>query len=354
MNSIELYILDESMSVIGIIDTFKSLIWTKRFYECGDFELYIKSSTEILNLIERGYFIYRNDDDMMCLIEDYQVQTDVDEGDYLMVIGRCLKGLLDTRIVWSQTNLYGRVEECVRRLIDFNCINPTNTNRIIPNLVLGELQGFEERMEQQITGDNIYDTVLAICKNYKIGSKIIYDTDRNKFVFEMIKGVDRSYNQDINPYVVFSAEFDNLTKSNYSYVTQKYKNTALVAGEGEGIARKTVAVNNERAGLARRETYVDARDVSSNEGEITENDYAILLQGRGQQTLLESEPERSVEGEVETQGQYTYNVDYFLGDVVQVKNRYGIEAVATITESIESFDDTGHKIIPTFSAWELS
>ena len=37
----ELYLLDENFVAQSIIDNFKSLIWTKRYYTCGDFELYM-------------------------------------------------------------------------------------------------------------------------------------------------------------------------------------------------------------------------------------------------------------------------------------------------------------------------
>ena len=39
--------------------------------------------------------------------------------------------------------------------------------------------------------------------------------------------------------------------------------------------------------------YVDARDVSSNEGEITEQEYLTLLRERGKEKLLEY-PDRNI------------------------------------------------------------
>lgn len=47
--------------------------------------------------------------------------------------------------------------------------------------------------------------------------------------------------------------------------SQNYRNVALVAGEGEGLDRKTIPVGAAE-GMERYELYVDARDVSSNEG----------------------------------------------------------------------------------------
>ena len=50
---------------------------------------------------------------------------------------------------------------------------------------------------------------------------------------------------------------------------------------------------------------------------------------------------------------HTYGVDYFLGDIVQIENEYGIQASAQITEIIETENESGYSIIPTFSNWEV-
>lgn len=47
------------------------------------------------------------------------------------------------------------------------------------------------------------------------------------------------------------------------------------------------------------------------------------------------------------------NEDYFLGDVVQVINEYGISAAPRIVEIIESEDENGKSTVPTFSTWEV-
>lgn len=347
----QLNVYDKNEKLLGIIDEFTSLIWTKRHYECGDFELYMQCNDELLSLIRSGYYVNRTDDDMTCIIESIKIDTDVEYGDYITVTGRDLKSILDRRIVWYQTSLYGKTEECIRRLIQSNAITPDIASRRIRNLKLGELHGFTETMEEQITGTNLYESVVNICKANKLGFNIYLKN--HEFVFDLYKGTDRSYDQKIIPYVVFSPEFDNLPRSNYQYNTANYKNTALVAGEGEGTARRHAAVEFG-ADLDRREMYIDARDISSNEGEIDEFDYNQLLLGRGNNKLAEAIIAENIDGEIETLGQYTYGVDYFLGDIVQVKNEYGVEAKATVIEAIECEDTSGKRIVPTFSAWEFN
>ena len=45
---------------------------------------------------------------------------------------------------------------------------------------------------------------------------------------------------------------------------------------------------------------------------------------------------------------YKYKQDYDVGDIVTIKNEYGIIADVRITEVTESEDSTGFSVIPTF------
>ena len=93
---------------------------------------------------------------------------------------------------------------------------------------------------------------------------------------------------------------------------------------------------------------MDSRNTSSNNGEITEQEYEAALAAEGTQTLAEHTVTESFEGEVNYQTPYVYKTDFFMGDIVEVVNEYGISATPRISEVIESEDETGHSIIPTF------
>ena len=99
--------------------------------------------------------------------------------------------------------------------------------------------------------------------------------------------------------------------------------------------------------MERYELYVDARDVSSNEGEITEQEYLTLLRERGKEKLLEYLTETYFEADIEPQFMFQYRKDYMLGDIIILKNEYGITAYPRIIEVIESEDETGYKVVPT-------
>ena len=103
----DLYILDKSLETIGIIDVFTSVIWTKRYFSAGDFELYLPASSNNIKLLQTGNYVKRLDDDTVMIIEKIQITTDAETGNFLTVSGRSLEILLARRIVWKQTIFLG-------------------------------------------------------------------------------------------------------------------------------------------------------------------------------------------------------------------------------------------------------
>ena len=74
---------------------------------------------------------------------------------------------------------------------------------------------------------------------------------------------------------------------------------------------------------------------------------------QGRDALSEHVILTTFDGSVEPYASYKYGKDYFLGDIVTVRNEYGIETSARITEVIESFDENGYTLIPTFEYEEV-
>ena len=343
------YILDANLNIIAAVDTYKSAIWTRRYYQSGDFELYVPATDEAMELMKANRYIIRADDTSQCaIIERVKITTDAEEGKYIIITGRTLQSILGRRIMWKQTTLSGGVEKVIRNMIRKNFIEPEIEARQIPNLVLGEELGADNAVKSQYTGDNIEEAIQDLCKTYKLGYNIRLDLEEKQFIFDLYRGADRSYNQSENPYVVFSNDFENLLSTEYTSDGTGYKNVVQVAGEGDGTARKKVTVGSA-AGLDRFETFVNASQVSANEGEVTEDVYLSLLTQEGIEALAATGVKEAMDGEVEANYTYKLGTDYFLGDVVEVINEYGIAMTPRVTEIIESQSETGYTCIPTFT-----
>lgn len=343
----DLIISDTGFNGMGIIDDATSVIWAKRYYEHGDFEIYIRASANAAELLQAGHFVTRQDDDAIGIIEGIRITTSTEEGDYIIATGIMMDGITKRRIINVQTVVSGTAEACVRKLITNNCIS----SRPFPNFRLDENSaGITDRHRAQYTGDNLYEAITDICKSYGIGKRVVLGDD-GAFVYQLYKGADRSENQTENPHVTFSGEFDNLANTEYSLDTASIKNFAYVAGEGQGRARKIATVSNGTpSGYDLREIWIDARDASTNEGEIDEAEYMEQLTTRGAEKLSEAAGE-SFTGEIINAYTYVYGVDYALGDIVTVKDEYGHAVDVRIVEVIEAEDSTGRTIIPKFEGW---
>lgn len=336
----DLYILNKSLETIGIIDVYTSLIWNKKYFECGDFELYLPVTSQTITLLSRDNYITRDDDDSVMIIQNIEITTDAENGNYLLVSGSSLESILKRRVIWRQTTLNTTIESAIRTLVYENTISPEIAERAIPNLILSEEKGFTDDIRTQFTGDNLYETIVNLCTAYGLGWKI--SLENKKFVFDLYKGEDKSQ------IIIFSPEFDNLINTKYQSNMENYANVALVAGEGEGNQRKKQTIGTT-SGLDRYEIFVDARDISTNSEEpITDDEYNDLLIQRGREKLSECEMVTAFEGEVETRNTFE---DWHLGDIVQITNEYGISAKSRIIGIIKSDDISGHKVIPTFSEW---
>lgn len=348
----DLTVLDKNLNTIAIVDTYESFIWTDRYYSYGDFELYQAMDDSLLEVLQQDYYVQNKDSEHVMIIEKIQIQSDAENGNYVTVTGRSLESILDRRIVWGQRVLSGNFQNGIKSLINENIISPVHTERTISNFVFKEstdsaITGL--KLEAQYTGDNLYDVIQGICKERGIGFKITLN-DSKQFVFELYSGADRSYNQTTNPYVIFSPKFDNIINSNYIESKSALKTVTLVGGEGEGASRRYQTVGGGE-GLERRELFTDARDISSDVGNdqtLSESEYNAQLEQRGKEKLAECTSVKSFEGETETTIMFKYGVDFFNGDIVQIANEYGHETTARILEIIQSEDDSGRLVYPTF------
>lgn len=352
----DIYILNSDFERIALADEYESAIWNIGYFNMSDFELYISASCENIRLLKRGNYLVRDKDIVagcmsnVMIVEKVETQTDIENGDHLIVTGRDLRSIVGRRIIWSQTNINGKVELAMRHLLTDHIINPADSDRKIDNVILGDLMGYPETMKQQVTGDNLLEYMVKVLTTYGIGWKCCLNENR-QIVFSFYKGVDRSLSQDDNPHIVFSAENENILNSDHTIDYSEYKNVALVAGEGEGLARKTASIGTA-TGLDRYELYVDQRDASTNEGEITEDEYTEMLKQSGNEALGEHKMVETFEGEIEPHAMYVYGEDYQLGDIVTVTNLYDVTSNPRIIGVIESYSDEGESIIPTFSTWE--
>lgn len=351
----------------AVCDAFSSLLWDIEYFQCGQFEVYIAATAQNLSTFQTGRLIGRSDDkEHYGLIESVQLDTDVENGDYLTVTGRFLMCLLSRRIIYptlyiKEQTSYG---EIIKTAIQQNCLQ--SGARLLPGLQIGEITGdcWQQETHLQISYMNLMEWIYKLCELVGGTANIqLVETAPNSRMFQMqftlSEGTDRSILQDTIPHVIFSDTYNNLLTFSYHKDCAAQQNAAYVFGAEKGEERKQVfcSAAPEPEHLERYEVYVDARDLSEetqNEaGEsvpIPEDEYLKMLEERGMENLLPV-TEISESTIAASSLQYQYQKDYFVGDYVTVRQaRFGLsQERMRLTGMIESFDQNGQNFTPTFS-----
>lgn len=342
-------VLDTQFNRIAEIDYYSSFIWATRYYTCGEFELCVPVDGNTTKIFKNDYYIIRDDDpEHMGVIEKIKIEKLKDDKERVIISGRFLSSFIGRRIIAVQTQVYGRVQDCIQVLLNQNAISPSISERTIPNLVFSTQLRHSYTMQAQFTGDNLLEAISDICRTYGIGFKTILNSN-NKFEFILFEGVNRSYAQSVNPYIVFSNDYDNLISSEYEESKQDLVTDVLIAGEGEGLDRKTLWATKEApAGLNRYELYQDARNASTNNGEISDEVYYEQLRGEALESITTTIS--AFAGQVDFSN-IRYGTDINIGDICTIKNnRWGLSINVRLVEVIESVGESGkYTITPSFA-----
>ena len=436
---IDVYVLNKNLEQIGVIDNYKSLIWSNRYKEVGDCELYVSATIQNFELLKKGNYLIRLDDEMICQIKKIELDTDTENGDYLIITAYDCKKFLDQRVMWGTRNCDGNVEDFIRSFVNQGLGDPSLSARQLRKangqrlFYLGNKANFKEVTQEQVSYANIGEKVREYCAKYEWGYKVVLSS--NALYFLLYKGTDRSNT------VIFSNEFENLEATKYVEDDTNNANVALIAGAGEGSERSR-NVSGYAESTERYEIYVDARDLSKtitwgdlkalypprpdgvgsiqqrgtsgayywvytmdyidiaivDDNQLTEleatypdgtrrtvdgnlfyrvysadiadlksnspqnNDsvvlrdiiYSVYLLNRGYEKLSDYGKITTFEGSIEPNTTFIYKKDYFLGDLVKVKNEYRISVNARIVEVIEVNDENGYSVEPKFEYLEVN
>jgi hypothetical protein len=350
----DVLVLNKQFQIIHVIDNLSSLIWVDRYSSLGDFELYVPVDLAILPYLAIGNYMALKFSDRLMTIKTVQMESNTEQGSSIIVKGVSIERILRQRIVESHTNFTGSIQNGIELLLNENVFSPSDPKRTIPGVEFVPSTNpviVDSQISDQWIGVYVLDAIEELCKSKNFGYKLVYDDDVLKF--HIYSGTNRSFNQPTNPHVTFSPSFDNLASSTYIIAADDYRNVAIVFGEGEGSERVRLEITDQPespSGLDRHELYVDARDLSSttSSGSLTPEQYVELLANRGYEKLAEAILFEMFEGEADANGTYIFGRDFFLGDLVQTSNEWGLTGVSRV-EAITFYESvSGIKVLPKF------
>ncbi|MFD0768877.1 siphovirus ReqiPepy6 Gp37-like family protein [Bacillus sp. CGMCC 1.60114] len=339
---------------IGEIDNYESLTFERSWSDIGKFELHVPNTAQYATSLF---------DDMFILIDEKRVgiiiNYSINENDIRIVKGFQLKQILGNRIITPPSNTthdrrYADAETVMKHYVDRHIMYPANSERIIPNFVMKANQKRGPVLQWESRLKNLAEEQKNISLASNLGWDVWLDEEARHFVFEVFDGKNLTRNQSTYPPIVFSVELDNVLKREFEKDATNFKNTAYVGGQGEGDDRRIVEVSAESAtGLARKEVFIDARDLSNQKEDKTdkpEAEIVKMLTERGKQKL-ESDYAKVVSFScfvVEKPGM-EYEKDWSIGDIVTCEDdKNGILMDARVTDVEETYQNNERKLKVTF------
>lgn len=347
---IPLRVIDTEFNLYGEVPKYESLQIINSFFGIGSIELKINRYMPKADLLQMDRIIFpleRIDTPFQIQHREIELDENGKATENWLIKAVPLKAWLSDRLILPPThtanqNKSGNAETVMKHYVDISAVNPTDSKRIIPNLVIAQNQNRGANISRSARFDTLSDELKTIGELTQIGWNISLDIANKRFVFDIVEGSNRTASQTERPPVVFSTEFKTLENIEYTESRLDYKNVAVVAGQGEGVNRKVVTLNDELSGFERKEIYIDARDIADtdtdDEGNETPRPAAEIekdLIDRGNEKLDEHKQEVFVNGQI-TNTIFRYGYDWFNGDTVTLEHKdWGITLDAQITQVVE-------------------
>lgn len=286
-------IFNESLIRIGELSVYQSLVWEEAYQDAGECQLVCAISPAATALLKNGYFVGKKDRSTLWQIKS----TEKYEG-LLWANGFTVNQTLLYDRIYDGTLNTGVVETTLR--------NAVIAKRPAPIVGLSTLRGLEESHVSQHTYPDLFSLSQDLCGQTDLGFRFIHDRTNRMLLFDVYKGENRTN-------VRFSEDYGNLANLALKQSENDYKNVAYVGGAGDGADRTFVVCGDtDTEGLERHEMFVDARDLSREDGQSL-SDYQALLQARGLEKLNEHNKGLTVSFDIASND---FGVKFDVGDTV--------------------------------------
>lgn len=357
----EVYVLDSLLRRIEVVDKFESLIWTERFSEVGDFQLDLKSTLENRRLFTEGTRLAINESYRVMKVETVEDTTDADGKNMLKITGFSIEDVLRNRVAkYSMLNtteeptwdLTGTPIDVATTMFDHICRDGAlSLLDKIPFLMPGSIfaPGTIPEPTSPIaisqSPDFLYNAIKGVLDPYSIGFRLIRNFDASQLYFDIYTGNDRTSRQTILTPVIFSPAMDNVQNTTEYKTVAGSKNVAYVFTSEGYMVVVAENIDPEIEGFERRVLVVNASDITADILDVEDAMYQ-----RGIEALNGARGQSLFDGEINQYNEYTYGVDYDLGDLVEMRNKDGIISYKRVTEQIFVSDEQGDRSYPTLYA----
>lgn len=340
---------------IGEISDYVNLEIDRKVDTYSTMILEIQATEENIELLKVGRILATTDNNTYGYFIEH-IRYSENGPKILEIVAFSLNYILSFRTIFPQLTFRGTRVGAISNAINTHIVNPSVTARKVSNLVLGSFVNTGQTDVFSTIGDDLLNYSITLANEVNSTIDIVINHQTRKMVVNLVPFVNRSLNQSINNPVVFGDDFDNVLSSEYYKSLIEYKNSAIVAGEGEGNQRVFSNPVNF-IGLNRRELFVDARDLQKSyedeDGQqviLDDPEYMQALRLRGLEKIVDNKLIETFESEVEDYN-FKYGVDYNVGDTVTVMNQtLGITLDTPVTSVVITSNADGVTYKPSLGS----
>jgi hypothetical protein len=348
------------MTLQGIVEKISSLIWTRRYWSCGEFKLLVPFTEEHARLLVKENIIIKRGGNEAAEIRYIHITKNSQGMEEIEVQGKFLLSWIGKRILTTQIITKDTTQNILYAIVKQTCTN-AGAARNIPNFSISTTDADTGSGQIDYTSEQYANAQLAAetaAKAAKLGIRVLTNARTGKHTFSVYEGRDLTAgNTAGNAPCIFSQEFDNIVEQEYTNSVENLKTTAYVGGEEkEGVTRKVAEVGGSSTGLSRDEVFINATDIvqeyeneSGQTVTLTTAQYLALLSARGVEELEQYAETLAFGSKINTNANLKYGTDYDLGDrVTCINERWNVRIDVRITEIAETYETSGEEIDITF------
>lgn len=212
----DIYVLNQQLEKIGIVDVYTFFSWTTVYNDIGSFELHC--GMEYFQLLQTDRIIQNlKDDKHSGLIEFISTVIDNEGIESLVVKGRMTEAFLERRVALGDYAFEStQPAQMIHKIIQDNVITSEDSNRIISNLKLGNLVDADEGVDNYACSNELLlEVIKKICQKAMLGFNIWVDEDTKNFVFDIYKGVNRTEEKNTKTFIETHNAMDVLTNGQF-------------------------------------------------------------------------------------------------------------------------------------------
>lgn len=375
------------LDLLSETDGYQSLQYERDYHGIGTFELHINRYMHGADDLQKGNIIALNKQaNKVGIIVSREIGLNESgkQSENFVLTGLTMDSIMSRRVTvppstTSHDRKSGNAETVMKHYVHNHFINPADKSRKLDMLEIAPNQNRGQHVAWESRFKDIGEELESISTESGLGWGIFVDFNTKKFIFDCFQSRDLTQNNEFgySP-VFFSPEFETVKSQSFIDSDTDYKNVGYIGGQGEGVERTIVELGNA-SGWGRIETFVDARDVGTededSEEELTEEEIEQMLIDRGRKKMKEMETIFSLEAEILTpitrksyertqegqpsSGQYVskqqqvtpfqYEKDFDLGDRVQIVNKsWRLTMTAPISKFLEVHEPGGFRLEGTF------